>query len=275
MAAEHIICPNYGASQGQQNKYGPADFRKPVSVLGFDLGSVSASATTVTTLEPEPSFTTSFSDMVLRPSHTAPDINYLLSEMTLTTGGGPPLPPPSPPPKFRSGPPPVLVHHHSMQNIAHGSISPASSSSLLGSSIEPRTQRHLRSCQSLPVSPYHGYDVGPANPPNHRPQTSHVNHRSLPRESYSGEGRALQRSSMDSSTGAFSPPPSPSLGQRFRGASGPPRGGGVSNRAGRGSDSPRHRNYRKLWNSVVQVKRGGRLGDSEVSSSRVCSSELS
>lgn len=253
-----------GNGSFRPDKDGHGTFRSPVSVLGFGLeGSLDASAPAATTFEPGPgqTFGTAFG-VEARPQPGS-DIDQLLSELRLTTDAGLPIPPHSTP----SGPPPVLVHHNSLQSLSqHCSTSPASRTPMVGSS-EPRSQRQLRSCKSLPVAPYHGgFEVGSAGPMPHRPHTPHGPHRSINRTSYSGDVRGLQRPSMDGSM-ANSSPPSPSANPRFRGP-GAPRAGGINNRAGRGGDSPRHRNYRKLWSNVCQVKRGGRLGDSEVGPAR-------
>ena len=241
-------------------------YTSPVSVLAYDLDGASGRA------EPESaadSFSSSFAANSRPPSGS--DIDQLLAELRLATPGhaSPPLPA-----NGVGRPAHVLVHQDSFQSVGHGPVSP-SPATPQRRGAEPASQqqqqRNLRSCKSMPSSPYQladGSTSAPGTP--HRPPTpltpqrSHYSFSGV--SSAGGSSRGLQRPSYDGSQGGpFSPPPSPSASPssaRSRGGRG--GGGGAFNKARAGGDSPRHRNYRKLWNSVVQVKRGGRLGDSEV-----------
>ena len=238
-------------------------YTSPVSVLAYDLDGASGRA------EPESaadSFSSSFAANSRPPSGS--DIDQLLAELRLATPGhaSPPLPA-----NGVGRPAHVLVHQDSFQSVGHGPVSP-SPATPQRRGAETASQRNLRSCKSMPASPYQLAD-GSASAPGtpHRPPTPLTPQRS--QYSFSGVSSAggsvrggLNRGSYDGSQGPFSPPPSPSASPssaRARGGRGS-GGGGAFNKARAGGDSPRHRNYRKLWNSVVQVKRGGRLGDSEV-----------
>ena len=241
----------------------------PVSVLAYDLDGALGRA------EPESaadSFSSSFAANSRPPSGS--DIDQLLAELRLATPGdaSPPLPA-----NGVHGPPHVLVHQDSFQSVGQPPVSPSPATPLRRGS-ETGTQRNLRSCKSMPASPYTAEAPPSAPGTPHRPQTPLTPQRS--HYSFSGVssaggsmrgGAGFARGSYDGSQGPFSPPPSPSAGSstpRSRGGRG--GAGGAFGKA-RAGDSPRHRNYRKLWNSVVQVKRGGRLGDNDV---RICMAAL-
>ena len=232
----------------------------PVSVLAYDLDGASGRA------EPESaadSFSSSFAANSRPPSGS--DIDQLLAELRLATPGdaSPPLPA-----NGVNGPPHVLVHQDSFQSVGQPPLSP-SPATPLRRGAESGSQRNLRSCKSMPASPYIPEASASAPGTPHRPQTPLTPQRS--QYSFSGVSSAggsmrggFARGSYDGSQGPFSPPPSPSASGTPRSRGGRGGAGGAFNKARAGGDSPRHRNYRKLWNSVVQVKRGGRLGDNEV-----------